>query len=106
MTTARLHLYQAVRPLVKKHGGQWHGPHVETLSMPETKFYEMLEDPEFVKLFQRQDFDFPHQRTVWVTPKGVAIPDNPNLGKTIMAHKEPGAVQIVELKEFKEGIGD
>lgn len=41
-----------VRAIVAKHGGQWHGPHVEHLSMAETKFYAMLNDPEFAEMIR------------------------------------------------------
>jgi len=45
--------YRRVRELVKKHGGGFHGPHVEHVSMSEAAFIEMIEDPEFAAIFQR-----------------------------------------------------
>jgi hypothetical protein len=33
-----------IRELVFKHGGAFHGPHVEHLSIPESKFFAMMRD--------------------------------------------------------------
>lgn len=43
--------HSEIRRLVKKHGGGWHGPHVEHIDMTEAAFFKMIDDPEFGALF-------------------------------------------------------
>ncbi len=35
---------QKVLDLWKKHGGDIHGPHIETVTIPESQFYKFLEE--------------------------------------------------------------